>query len=290
MTPPIFPFSISEPILDLTFLLTHPLGQEIGLFLITFIPTFLILWLLSNLFNFKKQDYKTSFFIALIIASTSFIIRSINLIFSLTDAQKPIFNGIAMIIEVLLLLILIKKSYNLKWLKSIFTLIITYIGRGMIFGGVTLIILLFFSTIPQDIEKDIARGSENSGTLNEMQIRTNFKILEPSYLPQDYYLHSVTSWNNDSITIHYNRKTKKRDYGLNLKETFMETKPLLEQYSLPIEETITINKEEAIIGEDIYDSISLTWYSSELKLLFVLSTGVNGGVNQEELIMVAESI
>jgi len=178
MTTPTFPFPISEPILDLTFLLNHPLGQAIGLFLITFIPTFLILWLLSNLFNFKKQDYKTPLFIALIISSTSFIIRSINLMFSLANAQEIMVSRIAIIAEVFLLWFLIKKSYNLKWFKSIFTLIITYLGRGMIFGGITLIILLFFSTIPQDIEEERIGDKIKIGSFETIKIDNhtfNFK-------------------------------------------------------------------------------------------------------------------
>ncbi|MDP1696135.1 MAG: hypothetical protein Q8L29_04435 [archaeon] len=144
----------NKVIFDLTPILTHPLGEEIYLALISIISIFLVLWLSSNIFNFKRQDYKTSLFIAIIIATTSFIIRSINLIFSLTDAQKPTFNGIAMIVEIFLLLILIKKVYNIKWFKSIIILIITYFGKFMIMGIIAIVVILFFTTIPQDIEKE----------------------------------------------------------------------------------------------------------------------------------------
>lgn len=277
----ILPFPINKPILDLTSIVTHPLGEEIGLALISFISIFLTLWLLSKIFNFKKQDYKIPFFIALIVTSTSFIIRSINLIFSLTDAQKPIFNGIAMIAEIFLLLILIKKSYNLKWLKSILTLIITYFGRLMILSLVTIVILLFFTTIPQDIAKE----SEKFGTLNEIQARTNFGIVEPTYLPKGYSFLNVMSLNNNSVRVHYQYKVKNKNYGFGITETFTETKPKLQDG-----EIITINGEEAILDKGPYGELVLTWYSSRLKLLFFLSTGVNGGLDKDEVIKIAESI
>ena len=145
--------SLNKPLLNLTSMLTHPLGEELSIALMTFVSTFLIIWLLSKLLNFKKQDYKTSFFISTIVTATSFIIRSISLIFSLTDAQKPVVNRIAIVIEIFLLLVLIKKSYGLKWPKSILTLVITYFARLMVMGMIALIVLFFFTTIPQDIEE-----------------------------------------------------------------------------------------------------------------------------------------
>lgn len=147
----IIPNLLSKPILDLTPLLTHPLLTEIFLALTLFVGIFLTLWLLSKFFNFKKQSCKNHLIIAIIIASTSFIIRSISLVFSLTDAQKPLINGIAMVVEVILLLILIKKAYNQKWPKTILIWILTYFGKLMIVGIITLIILFFFTTIPQSI-------------------------------------------------------------------------------------------------------------------------------------------
>jgi len=177
MTNPIFPL-INKPILDLAPLLTHPLGEEISLALMAFISTFLVLWLLSNIFNFKKQDCKTPFFIAIIVAATSFIIRSISLIFSLTDIQKPIVNKIAMIVEICLLLVLTRKAYNIKWLKSVIILIITYFGRLMIMGIITIVILFFFTTIPQDIEEERLGDKISIGSFETTKIDNhtfNFK-------------------------------------------------------------------------------------------------------------------
>ncbi|MDP2946483.1 MAG: hypothetical protein Q8N88_00050 [Nanoarchaeota archaeon] len=152
MANPLIP--LNKPLLDLTSIITHPLVEEILLALMSLISIFLVLWFLSKLFNLKKQDPKTSFLIALISILISFIIRSISLIFSLTDVQKPIVNKTAMVIEIFLLFILIKKSYDLKWLKSSLVTIITYFGKFMIMGIITLIIILFFTTIPQDIERE----------------------------------------------------------------------------------------------------------------------------------------
>lgn len=173
MTNPIFPFSINKPILNLTTLLTHPLLEEISIALMSFVSVFLFLWLLSKIFNFKKQDYKISLFVALIVASASFIIRSINLIFSLADSQKPIINKFSTMVEIFLLLVLIKKAYNQKWSKSIITLIITYFGKFMIMGVIVMITLLFFTTIFQDIEKERRGDQIKIGRFETNRINAN---------------------------------------------------------------------------------------------------------------------
>jgi len=84
--------------IDLTPIMNNPLGSEILLALIMFVSIFLTLLLLFKIFNLKKS-YKNVFLIAIIIALSSFIVRSMSLIFLLTDTQKPIINRIAMIIE-----------------------------------------------------------------------------------------------------------------------------------------------------------------------------------------------
>lgn len=161
---------INKPILDLTFLLTNPIETEISLALMELISIFLILWSLSTILNFKKQNYKYALLIAIIVSIVYFIIRSISLIFSLTDIQKPIVNKIVMISEFLLLFILIKKTYNLKWLKSILTLVITYFGKLMIVGIITMIIIFFFTTIMQDIEKERIGDNIKIGTFESTKI------------------------------------------------------------------------------------------------------------------------
>lgn len=166
MPNPLFP-TPDKPILDLTSLVVHPLREEIWLALMVFISIFLILWLISKLFHLKKQDYKTAILIAIIVAATSFIIRSISLLFSLSDVQKPPINRVAMIVEVFLLLILIKKAYNLKWLKTIGIWILTYFGKLMIMSIMTLIVLFFFTTIPQDIS---SKGLKDSINISNFEI------------------------------------------------------------------------------------------------------------------------
>jgi len=141
-------------ILNLTSLIKNPLGEEIWLALMAFISIFLILWLLSKIFKFKKQSYKIAFLIAFVVSTVSFIIRSFNIILSLNDTQKPTINIIAMIIEASLLLILIKKYYNLKWFKTFGTWLITYLLKWGFMGVLTFIIIFGFTTMSQDIQEE----------------------------------------------------------------------------------------------------------------------------------------
>ncbi len=170
MTNPIISISLNKPILDLTSIVTHPLLEELSLALISFIGIVLFLWLLSNFFAFKKRDFKTAFQISIIVTATSFIIRSISLIFSLTDIQKPIINKFGMVVEIVLLLILVKKIYNQKWLKTIIMWIMAYFGKLMAMGIITLIILFFFTTIPQDITEERLGDKIKIGNFEANQI------------------------------------------------------------------------------------------------------------------------
>ena len=132
---------------NLTPLLTNPIGEEIWLATMIFVSISLSLWILSKLFHLKKQDYKTSLWIAIIIATSYFIIRSISLIFALNDVQKLPINVTSMVVEVFLLLILIKRNYKLKWSKSILIWVTVYLGKLIINSIISLFILFFFTTI-----------------------------------------------------------------------------------------------------------------------------------------------
>ena len=119
------------------------LVEEILLALSSLIAIFLMLLLLSKLFKYKKQNYKSALIIAMIVSIVSFIIRSISLIFSLNDAQKPFVNIIAIVAEVFLLLILIKRAYKKKWPKTILIWAVVYFGKWAIMGLSFLMLLLF---------------------------------------------------------------------------------------------------------------------------------------------------
>ena len=275
-------------IADLTPFLTHPIGEEISLALMTFISIFLMLWLLSQISDFKKRDFKTALAIAAIIALISFLIRSISLIFGLKDPQKPPINISGMVIENIILIILIKKVYDLKWIKTILIWLATAAGRLMIGGIITLIVLFFFTSIPAQI----AERSSEFGTLEEIQNRTNFEIMQPSYLPAGYYLDNAQSPKGEMgnyVDLHYFRKDGSVTFVIALGEKLLEEEPNLQLVSPPGEE-IMINENSAIIAEGPYDDLGITWYSKNLKLLFSLRTGINGGLDKDELIRIAESI
>jgi len=270
--------------IDLTPIMNNPLGSEILLALIMFVSIFLTLLLLFKIFNLKKS-YKNVFLIAIIIALSSFIVRSMSLIFLLTDTQKPIINRIAMIIEIILLIVLTKKIYNIKWFKSFIISIITYLGKFLVIGILMFIIIFSFTTIPQDIYSQ----NENFGTFEKVQSKTDFEIVEPSYVPEGYILLNLKSLNNKSIIIHYQHKNRNENYGLSLKETLLDSESELKNY-FPLGGEIEINKNKFILSEDPNNLPILTWYSSKLKLLFSLSMGPNGGLNKNELIKIADSI
>lgn len=135
---------------DLTPLLTNPLGEEVWLATRVFVSIFISLWIVSKIFHLKKQGYKISLWIAIVIATSYFIIRSINLIFALNDIQSIPLNLTSMGVEPLLLLILIKKTHGLKWGKSASIWITAYIGKLIVGSIFNLLILFFFTTILQN--------------------------------------------------------------------------------------------------------------------------------------------
>lgn len=289
--------------MDLTPFLTHPLGEEISLALMGFISIFLALWLLSKIFYFKKQDYKTALSIATIVAATFFIIRSVSLILSLKDAQKPPINLTSMIVEAFLLLILIKEGYNLKWLKAIGIWIVTYVGKLMITGIITFIVLFFFTTIPQEIAKERADYTANWEKLSieEAQKRVNFKILAPTYLPTGYNLDYVEVPKNiskiyaeippsqtyaESINLYYhNAVDGKKGMLLKLSQRVSE----MPKFPLSGDKVI-INGEETIYTEGPHNTFNLLWYSEKYGLLIRLHTGIDSDLNKEEMIKITGSI
>lgn len=290
-------------ILDLTPLLTNPIGEEISLAVMAFISIFLILLLLSKTFNFEKQDYKTAFLIAIIVAATSFIIRSTSLILSLKDVQKPPINLTAMIVEVFLLLILIKKAYDLKWLKAFGMWILAYFGKLIIAGIITLIILFFFTTILQGIAKERAEYAANWDelSLEEAQKRVDFKILTPTYLPTDYKLDLVKVPKDiskiyaeitngkiytESINLHYSKYVDGKKSKLLILSQRVSKMP---RFS-PSDDIMIIDENEAIYREGPNKDFYLMWYSEKSGLLLRLQTGTNSDLNKEEMIKIADSI
>lgn len=274
----------NHPVLNLTSFLTNPLGEEIWIMIMSLVSIFLILWLLSRAFNLKRQNYKIAFFIAVIISLTSFTIRSISIVFSLMDSQKPYLNLIAIAIEIILLFVLVAYKYQPKKFDLVLMGLIVYVGKWMIMGIIAILVILFFTNIPQSI----ANERSNYGTINEIQGKINFSILEPTYIPAGYVFDNVQLLSNNSIVIHYDKTVDKKYFLISLGETFVETKKGLENYYLPSGEKIIINNEEGILSGNPLGR--LTWYSQNLKLLFSLSTGTNSDLNKEEMIKIVESI
>jgi len=139
---------------DLILWLKTPIGEEIFLmFLLPLISSILILWGVSKLFKFKKDNFLTALWVGYLYVVISFLIRLINILFKLSDSQKPTVNIIAMIISNVILIFLIVKVYKANWWKTILTWFGIYYGRFML-TGIVMIIMMF--SIPAFSESDSA--------------------------------------------------------------------------------------------------------------------------------------
>ncbi len=99
----------------------------------------LVIWILSKLFKFEKQKYKFALFIALILGAFEFIvINSYHLIFK---TIMPIALSVALLFFIyILLVVLIKCFYNIKWSKSFLIGLVGFVIQSIVAS----IILLTF--------------------------------------------------------------------------------------------------------------------------------------------------
>lgn len=99
----------------------------------------LVIWILSKLFKFEKREYKFALFIALILGAFEFIvINSYHLIFKMI---MPFALSVSLLLFMYILLtILIKYFYNIKWSKSFLVSLIGFVIQLIVAS----IILLIF--------------------------------------------------------------------------------------------------------------------------------------------------
>ena len=183
---------INKMIENLLFWIKTPLGEEVFfMFLLPFISSVLILWVASKIFKFKRNSFLIALMIGYPYVITDFLIRLINILFSVSDSQKPPINITAMIISNVLLIILIVLVYKLNWWKTILTWLIVYFGKLFF---VSMVVLLIFLTIPSFREFDsapIMKPGLNDFTLPyakevREEIGTNHFIIYKSIIKKPY--------------------------------------------------------------------------------------------------------
>ncbi len=134
--------------------LKTPFGEEVSLSLVlSLISSVLILWGASKLFKFKKNNFLTALLVGSLFTLTNFLIRLINLIFNLSDAQKPTANIIGMIVSSIILIILLITVYKANWWKTILSWMAVFYGK-FLFMGIVMVIVMF--SFPAFMEFDSA--------------------------------------------------------------------------------------------------------------------------------------
>jgi len=279
------------PIIDLTHIITYPLVELIQLEVISLISISLILWILSSFFYFKKRDFKTAFYISMIVVTIPFIIRSINIILPINYKYGSLISISSLLIEPLLLLILIKKVYDLEWFKTIGIWFLTYSSKLTATSVIVLIMILFFTTIPQDYYQENLKWR----SIETAQDIVDFKILEPTYIPRGYHLMSIKpdipkneKYSKEGVTLSYGMGGSVISLHQRLRQN-----PANFSNDFPKGgEPVIINNHQGLYydEEDLYKEPYLLWYSEETMVQFSIFDSIGNELSKGELIKIAESI
>lgn len=266
-----------------------PIGAEIFLFVISIIVFTLTIWLMSQIFKFKKQNFLSAFLISLVTAGLAFAMRLGMILLESSHKDIVSINTISMIITPILLIILIKTTYLAGWRKSIFIGILSWMIKWIIIGIVTLFIVVCCTSVLQDIQSE--QKWKDPSTAQEI---ISFDIKEPTYLPEGYRVMSIKPMNNPEGG--YNTKAVGLYYSyrrggsvISLHEIIRET-PFVPP---------SIGAERIIINNNIgtyYETYGsrgvpyLNWYDNETKILFSIHDSIGNKLTKENLIRIAESI
>lgn len=270
-------------------LIDKPVGTEIFLVVVTLFVFTLSLWLMSKAFKFRKQNLTTAFLVSIISAGVPFLIRLTGVLM-LAYPRFVITNKIAMWVEPLLLLISTKTAYSRKWGKAALTSFIVYIMKWVILGYLTVLIIITLTDIPQKYLEE-----QKWKDISLAQSMVDFKILEPTYIPEGYRLMSIkpaVSSNGE-----YSRDLVVLSYGtggsvVSLHERLRKNPVNFTNDYPKGGEPVIINGKLGMYYEHSggHNQPYLTWYDEETNMEFGVFDSIGNELSKEDLIKIAESI
>lgn len=122
------------------------IGTELLLVTLSLVIFTLLLWLVSKIFKFKEQRFIIAFMVAFGSAVIPFLIRVLGKLIFIYP-QTIMTNTIALVLEPVILLMLIRTAYSVKWGKTILAGIVAYVLKLIIKAFLVFFILICCTNI-----------------------------------------------------------------------------------------------------------------------------------------------